>query len=94
MEKSDFTLQFNLEGFTEEVAKKVAEKLNLTTVQDFNEQEQFFTTQEAMEFLKIGSPVTLKSYVAKGFIPKPAKRGGRQLFYKKSDLVKFLEHGI
>lgn len=94
MEKSDFTLQFNLEGFTEEVARKVAEKLNLTTVQDNSGQEEFLTTQEAMEFLKIHSPVTLKSYVTKGFIPKPAKRGGRQLFYKKSDLINFLENGI
>lgn len=94
MKENNFTLQFNMEGFTEEVARKVAEKLNLTTVQDQNEEEQFFTTQEAMEFLKIHSPVTLKSYVTKGYIPKPAKRGGRQLFYKKSDLVKFLNNGI
>lgn len=94
MKENNFTLQFNIESFTEEVARKVAEKLNLKSDQEPQDQEQFLTTQEAMEFLKISSPVTLKSYVDKGFIPKPARRGGRQLFYKKSDLEKFLSYGV
>lgn len=94
MKENNFTFQFNIENFTEEVAQKVAEKLNLNPIQDHSEREEYFTTQQAMDFLQIKSAVTLRDYVKKGFIPRPVQRGGRQLFYKKSDLVKFLEHGI
>ena len=93
MEKPDFTLQFNLEGFTEEVAEKVAEKLNLKPVQDHSEREEYLTTQQAMKLLQIKSAVTIRDYVKKGFIPKPVKRGGRQLFHKRSDLENYLNNG-
>jgi predicted site-specific integrase-resolvase len=43
--------------------------------------------------LQIKSRVTLRDYIKKGILPEPTKRGGRALFFKKSDLKNFLENG-
>lgn len=55
-----------------------------------NEQEIFFNTGEACEFLRITEP-TLRKYVRAGRIQKFV-RGQRGNFYKKSSLIKFLEN--
>ena len=92
MEYKDF-----FEALTEHISEKVVNKLKgeeFKPQETQGNQEQYFTSKEAREFLKISSATTLSGYVKKGFIPQPSKRGGRQLFYKKSDLEKFLAQGV
>jgi predicted DNA-binding transcriptional regulator AlpA len=89
------TLNFDLllNSISESIAERVSQKINISQVKEsVPPEERFLDTIEAMKFLKIKSPVTLKKYVASGLIPKPSKIGGRKLVYKKSDLLNFLSN--
>ena len=96
MKNNNFTLQLNLESFTDEIAQKVIEKLSLDGLGQSTQQnkEEYLTTQQAKEFLSVKSSKTLSDYVKKGYIPEPSQVGGRTKRYKKSDLQKFLNDGI
>ena len=87
----------NNEDFLDFFAKKVAKHIaQFTAPQPQNnstDEEEFFNTNQAKEYLNISSTATLRSYVVKGFIPKPKKVGGRKLVYKKSDLKNYLSNG-
>tara|TARA_R110001632_G_C11341924_1_gene417505 strand:+ start:120 stop:422 length:303 start_codon:yes stop_codon:yes gene_type:complete len=81
---------------TNEIASKLAIQLQNTKglFQEPLKQQQedtFLNTYEACEFLRITEP-TLRKYVKAGRIQR-YKRGERGNFYKKSDLIKFLENG-
>ena len=81
---------------TNEIASKLAIQLQNTKgfIERPLDQEQediFLNTFEACEFLRITEP-TLRKYVKAGRI-KRYKRGERGNFYKKSNLIKFLENG-
>jgi excisionase family DNA binding protein len=81
---------------TNEIASKVAIQLQNSKglFQEPLQQQQediFLNTEEACNFLRITEP-TLRKYVNAGRIKK-YKRGERGNFYKKSDLIKFLENG-
>lgn len=85
-----------LEFFAQSVAKHLKQYINQPVQKEVSKspEEEYFTTNQAKEYLQVSSTTTLKSYVDRGFIPKPRKVGGRKLVYKKSDLKNFLENGI
>lgn len=85
-------IHINVDALAEQVASKLAQKISFTQ-QPQEEQEEFLSIKQALEYLQIKSPRTLKMYRDKGIIPEPTKRGGRALFFKKSDLKNFLANG-
>ena len=85
-------IHINVDALAEQVASKLAQKITFTQ-QPQEEQEEFLSTKQALEYLQIKSRVTLRDYIKKGMLPKPTKRGGRALFFKKSDLKNFLANG-
>ncbi|HRY14341.1 MAG TPA: helix-turn-helix domain-containing protein [Candidatus Competibacteraceae bacterium] len=50
-----------------------------------------FNTKEAADYLKFISPDTLTTWRSRGLSPIPFYRVARRVFYKKSDLDRFLE---
>ena len=82
-----------LDYLAESLADKIAMRVNQPAPTPQPEGEEYLTTKEALELLKIKQPATLKDYVKKGWIPEPTQRGGRGNIYKKSDLQNFLDHG-
>ncbi len=85
-------IHINVNALAEQVASKLAQKITLSQ-QAQEVQEEFLSTKQALEYLQIKSRVTLRDYIKKGILPEPTKRGGRALFFKKSDLKNFLENG-
>ena len=85
------------ETFSNSIANKVIEKIQELKEQEKNEkakapEDTFLNTQEACNFIKT-TPQTLTNYVKAGLIKKYV-RGGRGNFYKKSNLINFLENGV
>lgn len=93
MNKETLNFDMLLNSLSESIAERVSQKINQSQVKEVEKSEEgFLETLEAMEFLKIKSPVTLKRYVNSGLIPKPKRIGGRKLVYKKSDLLNYLSN--
>ena len=94
--KNDNNTQDFLELFAQSVAKHLSQYISEPGQKEVSKstEEEYFNTDQAKEYLGIKSTATLRSYVVRGFIPEPTKAGGRKLVYKKSNLSKFLEHGI
>lgn len=66
----------------------VVELLDIIKPSQVND-DVLMSPKEACEFLKFNSPTTLWKRVKKGLIPQINDMGGKFVFYRKSDLVKY-----
>lgn len=94
MTTNNLQLELLLDALTEAIADKVSNRINLPTATiQTTPEEEYFDTKKALEFINVKTRLTLDKYVYEGRIPKPIKRGGRKLYYRKSDLINFLQNG-
>jgi hypothetical protein len=92
MNTTDLTFETLINVISDAIADKVQQKINVSiTPMPSVLGEEYLDMKEAMIFLKIKSPNTLYKYVNEGRIAKPIRRGTKP-FYKKSDLIFYLNH--
>jgi hypothetical protein len=96
MQSNNLNLSQFLDQLSEVIAEKISGKISpsakVKTSKDAP-QEEYLDTIQTLEFINVKTRVTLDKYVLEGRIEKPIKRGGRKLYYKKSNLIKFLQNG-
>lgn len=84
-----------LRDFAEDVARSVAERMSMQTVDAIKDAMgdtmKFCTSEEAVRDFNIKRP-TLKSWVAKKYII-PLKRGGKNI-YRREDLIRLTQRKI
>jgi hypothetical protein len=95
MTANNLNLMLLLDHLSEAIAERVSDKIKTPSQATIptNPEEEYLDTNQALEFIKVKSRVTLDTYVKEGRIDKPKMRGGRKLYYKKSNLINFLNHG-
>jgi hypothetical protein len=93
MNKETLNFDMLLNSLSESIAERVSQKINQSQVKEVEKsEEEFLDNQEAMRFLKIKSPGTLKKRVISGAIPAPVVISPRKSIHKKSDLLNYLSN--
>lgn len=93
MNNLDLNFDTLINVISDAIAERVQQKINVTVPvqKEQSESEEFLTAKESCEFIK-ECYNTLQKRVNEGRIPKPIYRGTRP-FFKKSDLIHYLNHG-